>query len=131
MTKEKTILIQKDPPQRNRPKELLTHNVWLPMMWKILTAQIREEIYYSLISRGIFLDEQKGCCKRTRGTEELLYIDQHILNESKTLRQNLGMAWIDYKKFYNMLPQRWILHCLKMNKIPDQVIGFIEKTMET
>ena len=40
------------------------------------------------------------------------------------------MAWIDYKKAYNMVPQSWILRCLKMYKIPDQVVQFIEKTME-
>ena len=68
------------------------------MMWKILTAQIREEIYYSLTSRGLFPDEQKGCRKGSRGTAELLYIDQHILNESKNRRKNLVMPWIDYKK---------------------------------
>ena len=69
-----------------------------PMMCKIRTAQIREKIYNSLTSRGLFPDEQKGCCKGSRGTAELLYIDQHILNESKTRRKNLAMAWIDYKK---------------------------------
>ena len=61
----------------------------LPMIWKILTAQIRD-IYYSLVSRGIFLDEQKGCRKRTRDTVVLLYIDQNIPNESKTRRKNLA-----------------------------------------
>ena len=54
-----------------------------PMMWKILMAQIREEIYYSLIRCGLFSDEQKGCHKGTRGMREGLYIDQHIL-KSKT-----------------------------------------------
>ena len=29
----------------------------LPMMWKRLTVQIREEIYYSLMSRGLFPEE--------------------------------------------------------------------------
>ena len=66
------------------------------MMWKILTGQNRE-IYYSLINRRIFPEEQKRCNKRTRGTGELLYIDQHILNESKTRRKNLVMAWIYYR----------------------------------
>ncbi len=98
---------------RNRPVTCL------PMLWQILTAQIREKIYYSLKSRGIFSDEQKGCHKRTRGTLELLYIDQHIFNESKTRRKNLAMAWIDYKKAYDMVPKSWIQHCLKMYKIPD------------
>ena len=64
-------------------------------------TQIREEIYYSLASRGLFPDEKKGCCKGSRGTSELFYIDQHILNESKTRRKNLAMAWIDYKKTTN------------------------------
>ena len=101
------------------------------MMWKILTAQIREKIYYSLTSRGLFPDEQKGCRKGSRGTVELLYIDQHILNESKTRRKNLAMAWIDNKKAYGMLPPSWILHCLKMYKISHEVINFIEQTMKT
>ena len=45
---------------------------------------VREKIYYSLIRRVIFPVEQKGCRKRTRSTVELLYMDQHILNENKT-----------------------------------------------
>ena len=80
-------------------------------MWKILTAQIREEIYYSLTSRGLFPEEQKGCRKGSIGTAELLYIDQDILSESKTRRKNLAMAWIDYKKAYNMVLQSWIIKC--------------------
>ena len=60
---------------------------------------------------------------------ELLYIDQHILNESKTRQENQAMAWIDYKKAYDMVPQTWILHCLKMYKISHEVINFIEQTM--
>ena len=101
------------------------------MIWKILMAQIREKIYYSLISCEIFPEEQKRYCKRTRGTEEILYIDQHILNESKTRQKNLAMTCIDYKRAYDMVPQSWILHCLKMYKIPNQVVQFIEKTIQT
>ena len=95
-------------------------------MWKILTSQIRKEIYYSLTSRGLFPEEQKG----SRDTTELLYIDQRILIESKTSRKNLPMAWIDYKKAYDMVPQRWIINCLKMYKILHEVINLIEKTMK-
>ena len=69
------------------------------MMWKILTAQIWEEIYNSLISRGLFPEESGG----SRGTGELLYTDQQIFNESKTRRENIDMAWIDNKKAYDMV----------------------------
>ena len=69
-----------------------------------------------------------GWPKWSGGTGELLYIDQHILNENKTRRKNQTMALIDYKKAYNMVPQSWIMNCLRMYKISDEVINFIEKT---
>ena len=54
MTKVKTTLIQKDPSKGTAPNNyrLIT---CLPMMWKISTAEIMEEIYNSLTSRGLFL----------------------------------------------------------------------------
>ena len=99
---------RKEPPPNNyRPISCL------PMMWKILTAQIREEIYYSQTSCSLFPDEQKGWWKGSRSTAELLYIDQHILNESRTRGKNLAMARVDYKKAYDMVPHSWIINSLK------------------
>ena len=123
-------LIQKDPSKGTAPNNYRPITC-LPMMWKLLTAQIKEEIYYSLTSRGLFPEEQKGCRKGSRSKAELLYIDQHISRESKTRRKNLAMAWIDYKKAYNMVPQSWIIKCLKMYKISHEVINFVAKTMKT
>ena len=56
MTKGKTTLIQKDllkgtTPNNYRPIKCL------PMTWKILIAQIREEIYYSKISCRLLPEE--------------------------------------------------------------------------
>ena len=128
MTKGKTTLIKKTgkgtAPNNYRPITCL------PMMWKILTAQVREEIYYSLTSRRLFPEEQEGCRKGSRDTVELLYIDQHIWNESQTRRKNLPMAWIDYKRANDMVPQSWIINCLKMYKISHEVINFIDKNHE-
>ena len=45
--------------------------------------------------------------------------------------ENLAMAWIDYKKACDMFPQSWIINCLKMYKISEEVINFIKKTMKT
>ena len=41
------------------------------------------------------------------------------------------MAWIDYRRRYDMIPQSWIINCHKMYKISHEVINFIEKTMKT
>ena len=46
-------------------------------------------------------------------------------------RKNLAMVWIDFKKAYYIDPQSRIKNCLKMYKISDEVIKFIEKTMKT
>ena len=130
MTKGRTTLIQKDRNKGTTPNNYRPI-IYLPMMWKIFTAQIKEEIYYSLTSRSLFPDEQKGFGKGSRGTAELLYIDQHILNESKTRRKNLAMAWIDYRKAIDMVPHSWIINNLKKYKIAYEVINFIDKTMKT
>ena len=130
MTKRKTILIQNDP-NKGTVQNNYRPITCLSMMWKISAAKVREEIYYSLTSRRLFPKEQKGCCKWSRGTAELLYIDQHILTESKTRRKNLAMAWIDFKKVYDMVQQSWIINCLKMYKISDEVINLIEKAIKT
>ena len=109
----------KGPNQRNYPKQLQTHYLPTNDVENINKTNKEREIYNSLISRGLFPEEQKGCRNWYRGTEELPYIDQHILNESKTTRKNLAMAWIDYKKAYDMSPQSWMINCLKMYKISD------------
>ena len=96
-------------------------------MVKKLTAQIRERF----TTRGLFPEEQKKYRKGSRGSAELLYIDRHILNERYTRRKNIAMAWIDYKKAYDMVPQILIINCLKMYKISNEVINFIKKTMKT
>ena len=82
MTKGKTTLIQKDPSKGTAPNNcrLIT---CLPMMWKILIAQIREEINYLLTSYRLFPEEQKGCYKGSRGIAVLLYINQDILKRAR------------------------------------------------
>ena len=42
---------------------------------------------------------QKNQKNKTRD----LYIEQHILNESKTKWKNIVMAWIDNKKAFDMV----------------------------
>ena len=88
---------QKDLFKETAPNNYIPINC-LPIMWKIFTAQVREEIYYSLTSRRMFPEEQKGWRKWSRGTAELFYIVQHILNGSKTRRKSLAT-----KKAYDMV----------------------------
>ena len=74
------------------------------MKWKILTAQISEEIRYLLVYQGLFQEEQKGCHRVTRRINDQQYIDQHIL---KTKRENVAIAWIDHKKVNDISPENF------------------------
>ena len=77
VTKSKTTLIHGTAPNSYRPITCLA------MMWKILTAQIRENIYNTFISRKDAVREPES--------EELLYIDQRIPKESKTRRKKISL----------------------------------------
>ena len=77
---------QKGPKQRNRSKQLPTQ--YLPI-------DDVENINSTNKERDLLLAKKKECRKGSRGTAELLYIAQYILNESKTRWKNLSMAcWI-------------------------------------
>ena len=59
----------------------------------------------------------------------IIIITQHIFKESKLRWKKLAMVWIDYWKVYDMVLQSWIIECLKMYKMLDKDIKFIEETM--
>ena len=123
MTKGKTTLIPKDPRKRinSRNWRLIA---FLPMMRKILAAQLWDEIYSSLVRCKLFPEEEIGYPKETR-TGDILYIDQLILKESKTRRKNVAL--IKNKKAFYLVSQSWIIDSLRMYKIFDKVIKFTTK----
>ena len=69
-----------------------------PLMWKLLSGVIADQIYEHVDQQKSLPEEQKGCKKRSRGTNDLLYIDRAVIREVKSRKKNLAMAWIDYKK---------------------------------
>ena len=80
----------------------------LPLMWKFLLGLFADQIYGHLGQQKLLPEEQKGCRKRSRRTNDLLYIDRAVIREVKSRKKNLAMAWIDYKKLYDMVPHSWI-----------------------
>ena len=72
-------------------------------MWKLLTGIIADQIYVNLDQEKLLPEDQKGCRKGSRGTNDLLYIDRTVIKEIKSKNENLAMTWIDYKKTYQMV----------------------------
>ena len=73
------------------------------MMRKTLRAQIRQN-YYSLLSRGHFLEGQKLCQKGTRGIGDLLYIDKLISTSLRRAKRDAkcsqGVHWLQKELRY-------------------------------
>ena len=59
-----------------------------------------------------------------------VYIDQHLPKEAKTQWKDVVIAWTEYKMDYDMVPQTWLIECLKINKICNKIINFITNVME-
>ena len=73
-------------------------------MWKLLSGVIADQIYGHLDQQKLLPEEQKGCKKRSRGTNDLLYTDRAVIREVKSRKKNSAMKWVDYKKVYDMVP---------------------------
>ena len=129
MTKGRTVLIQKDP-----AKGTVAGNyrpiACLPLMWKLLTGTLAGKIYDHLNANSLLPDEQKGCRKGSRGTKDQLLIDKAVLREAKIKHRFLSMAWIDYKKAYDMVPHPWILKMLQLTKVAGNVSSFLSNSMK-
>ena len=97
---------------------------------ELLAGVIAEEMYEFLDANLLLLQEQKGCRRKPRGTNDLLFIDKLIMQEVKTRKQNLSMAWIDYKKVYDIVPHSWIIDCLETVGINKKIRRFFAECME-
>ena len=124
----RTILILKDPtkgPDVGNYRPIACLN----LLWKALTGIFSEKVYAHLDGNDLLPVEQKGCRKGCLGTKDQLAIDKCVLKNCKRRKTNLNMAWIDYKKAYDMVPHSWIIKTLKMVGVADNIIDFIGKSM--
>ena len=69
-----------------------------------MTGIIADQIYTYFDQEKLLLEEQKGCRKGSRATNDLLYIDRAVIKEVESRNKDLALAWIDYKKAYDMVP---------------------------
>ena len=94
-----------------------------------MTGTVAESIYSFLDVNDKLPVEQKGCMKESRGTKDQLLIDKTILRDYRKRHTNLGMAWIDYKKAYDMVPYSWILKSLKLVQASDNILESAKRSM--
>ena len=92
---------------------------------------LAKKMYSHLERENVLPSEQKGCRKGSRQTKDQLLIDKTVLRDCKKRHTNLAMAWIDYKKAYDMVPHSWISECLEMFGIANNVQDFLNNSMKS
>ena len=86
-------------------------------------------MYGFLENNNILPNEQKGCKRESRGTKDQLLIDKMELRDCKKRQTNLAMAWIDYRKAYDMVPYSWIIECLEIFGVARNVEQFTRRSI--
>ena len=104
LTKEQTVLIQKDKTKGNIASNYRPITC-LPLVWKLLTGVLTDQIYDYLERKMLLPEKQKGCRRKCKETVELLFIDKMILQGVQMRKKILAVAWIDYNKAYDMVPR--------------------------
>ena len=88
MTHGRTVLCQKEPRKGNTADNYRPITC-LPLMWKLLTGVIAEEMYNYLEREKILPEEQKGCTRGSRGTKDQLLIDKTVLKDCRKTHQSI------------------------------------------
>ena len=130
MTTSRQVLIEKD---KSKGTEASNYRsiTRLPLMWKLLTRVLADEIHEFLESNNILQEEQKGCTKNSRGTHDSLFIDRMVMMEAKLNQKNLAVACIDYRKAYDLVPHSWLLDCVDMFVVAENINRFLRNCMKT
>ena len=53
-----------------------------------------------------------------------------FIKEFKSRSKYLAMAWIDYKKAYDMVPHSWIIACLDLFGVAENITSLLVNSME-
>ena len=80
------------------------------------------------MNNDLFPSEQKGCRRKSQGTKDHLIVDIFILRNCKRRHTNLSMAWIDFKKAYDMVPHSWISGTQRIFGIAYNVVELLSES---
>ena len=83
----------------------------------------------TFVQEKILPEEQKSFKRNSRGSKDQLLLDKAVLRDFKRRSTNLPMAWIDYRKTYNMIPQNWISKCLEVFGVAENTKNFLVNSM--
>ena len=91
-------------------------------MLKLYTSCINQFLQDHCEINKIVTTEQAGGMKDVWGCLEQLMINKMILDEVIKHKRSVVMAWLDYRKAFDIVPHEWLLIALKLAKVPPLVM---------
>ena len=74
--------------------------------------------------------KEKGCRLRSRGTKDQLLIDKEVIKNCKRRKSNLNMAWIEFRKSYEMVLHSWMIKSLELAGVAKNVVNLLKKPVK-
>ena len=123
------MLIQKNPTKGNAVGNYKPI-ACLDLLWKLLTGIITEKLYEHLENKDLLPEEQKGFRRMSRGTRDQLLTDKAVIKNYNRRRTNLNMAWVDFRKTYDMVPHSWMIISLELVVAVKNIVNLLKETMK-
>ena len=121
-----------------KPFGTYSDNVGIVICFPVLIKRFTKVMLsnYTLRKCKITLNEKKysrrtnRCTRGSLGTKDQLLTDKTVLKDCKKRHINLSMAWIGYRKAYDLVPHSWVNECMEMFGIAENLRTFLPKNMQ-
>ena len=128
MAENQTVLIQKHT-RKGKGVDNYKSIGCLNLLWKLLTDIINKNFYDHLNQQNILSEERKGCRQKARETKNQSLIDNVVVRNSRRRKTNLNVAWVDFRKAYDLVPCSWILKTLELVGTATNIIELLKRNM--
>ena len=98
--------------------------------YKLFTGILAKFMKEHAEENDIWDRNQMGTCQDVLGTVDQLLIDNCIMEEVRTHKRNLAVAYYDYRKAYDMVHHDWMLRVYEWMGIPKAICKVIEQLIK-
>ena len=97
---------------------------------KLLTCALAGMITEHTLRVGVLPAEQKAIRKGTGACQDALTVNMAVANEAKRDKRDLSVAWVDYRKAYDLVPHRWLKAMLWAVRAPKPIRALVRQVVK-
>ena len=89
--------------------------------YKLMTSVLSEILMKHMMAYYLLPVEQRALWRGQRGCLDALLLDAAIANEAQDQKRTLFVAWVDYRKAFDLVPNKWLDNMLESINAPKPV----------